>query len=142
MFLEISQNSQENTCARSSFLIKFQAKFATLLKKRLWHRSFPVNFCEMCKNTFSYRAPPEAVSARILSNLWTVLFDLMDNKKNNNKTNVHHNVFFECSISLSQSHQSVSVLKYWEKQFSDDRILLETEHSDEQDKRELFDYDS
>ena len=25
MFLEISQNSQENTCARVSFLIKFQA---------------------------------------------------------------------------------------------------------------------
>ena len=33
MFLEISQNSQENTCAR----------LATLLKKRLWHRCFPVN---------------------------------------------------------------------------------------------------
>ena len=26
MFLEISQNSQENTCARVSFLIKLQAK--------------------------------------------------------------------------------------------------------------------
>ena len=25
VFLEISQNSQENTCARDSFLIKFQA---------------------------------------------------------------------------------------------------------------------
>ena len=42
VFLEISQNSQENTCARSSFLIKLQA--STLLKKRLWHRCFPVNF--------------------------------------------------------------------------------------------------
>ena len=37
VFLEISQNSQENTCARVSFLI-------TLLKKRPWHRCFPVNF--------------------------------------------------------------------------------------------------
>ena len=27
MFLEISQNSQENTCARDSFLVKLQAKF-------------------------------------------------------------------------------------------------------------------
>ena len=27
MFLEISQNSQENTCARVSFLIKLQAAF-------------------------------------------------------------------------------------------------------------------
>ena len=35
VFLEISQNSQENTCARGSFLIKlqaeYQAEFATLL---------------------------------------------------------------------------------------------------------------
>ena len=43
VFLEILQNSQENTCARVSFLIKLQA---TLLKKRLWHRSFPVNFAK------------------------------------------------------------------------------------------------
>ena len=27
VFLEISQNSQENTCARASFLIKLQATF-------------------------------------------------------------------------------------------------------------------
>ena len=37
VFLEISQKSQENTCARVSFLIK-------LLIKRLWHRCSPVNF--------------------------------------------------------------------------------------------------
>ena len=46
MFLEILQNSQENSCARVSFLIKLQVflRPATLLKKRLWHRCFPVNF--------------------------------------------------------------------------------------------------
>ena len=44
VFLEISQNSQENTCASVSFLIKLQAVPATLLKKRPWHRCFPVNF--------------------------------------------------------------------------------------------------
>ena len=38
--LEISQNSQKNTCARVSFLIKLQA---FLLKKGLWHRCFFVN---------------------------------------------------------------------------------------------------
>ena len=32
LFLEISQNSQENNCARVSFLIKLQAGPATLLK--------------------------------------------------------------------------------------------------------------
>ena len=36
VFLEISQNSQENTCARASFLIKLQAsRPATVLKKRI-----------------------------------------------------------------------------------------------------------
>ena len=46
-FLEISKNSQENTCARVSFSITLQAsglRPATLLKKRLWRRCFPVNF--------------------------------------------------------------------------------------------------
>ena len=33
VFLEISQNSQENTCARVSFLIKLQAPPATLLNR-------------------------------------------------------------------------------------------------------------
>ena len=37
MFLEISQNSQENTCVRASFLIKLQA--------------FSCEFCEISKNT-------------------------------------------------------------------------------------------
>ena len=40
VFLEISRNSQENTCARVSLL---QAAPAALLKKRLWHSCFPVN---------------------------------------------------------------------------------------------------
>ena len=35
VFLEISQSSQENPCARAFFL-----------KKRLWHRCFPVNFAK------------------------------------------------------------------------------------------------
>ena len=53
VFLKISQNSQENTCARVSFLIKLQASQpATLLKKRLWHRCFPVNFAKFLRTTF------------------------------------------------------------------------------------------
>ena len=50
VFLDISQNSQENTCARVSFLMKLRP--ATLLKKRLWHRCFPVNFDEFLKTPF------------------------------------------------------------------------------------------
>ena len=40
VFLEISQNSQENICARVSFL----------------------KICKISKNTFSYRTPPAAAS--------------------------------------------------------------------------------
>ena len=35
VFLELTQNSQENTCVRVSFLIKLQASESALLKKRL-----------------------------------------------------------------------------------------------------------
>ena len=51
VFLEILQNSQENTCARVSFLIKLQGP-AALLKKRLWHRCFPVNFAKFLRTLF------------------------------------------------------------------------------------------
>ena len=52
VFLEISQNSQENTCARDSFLIKLQANPATLLKKSLWYRYFHVNFAKFLRTRF------------------------------------------------------------------------------------------
>ena len=45
VFFKISQNSQENTCIGVSFLKKIAAwRPAALLKKRLKHRCFPVNF--------------------------------------------------------------------------------------------------
>ena len=50
-----SQNSQENTCVRVSFLIKLQACGlwpATLLKKRLRYRCFPLNFAEFLRIPF------------------------------------------------------------------------------------------
>ena len=51
--LEISQNSQENICGRVSFLIKLMAEVCnSLLKKRLWHRCFPVNFVKFLRTPF------------------------------------------------------------------------------------------
>ena len=47
MFLEILQNSQENTCTRVSFL----------MERRLWHRYFSVNFAKFSKNIFFFRTP-------------------------------------------------------------------------------------
>ena len=55
VFLEISWNSQENTCARASFLIKScTCKF---IKKETLAQVFSCEFCEISKNTFSYRTP-------------------------------------------------------------------------------------
>ena len=44
VFKEIFKNSMENTCARVSFLIK-----NFIIKKRLWHRCFPVNFAKFLR---------------------------------------------------------------------------------------------
>ena len=69
VFLEISQNSQENTCARVSFSIKFQAAPATLLKKRVWYRCFPVNFAKFLINFF-YRTPLGDCFYNIIQVIW------------------------------------------------------------------------
>ena len=46
-------NSQENTCARVSFFNKVAGlRPATLLKKRLRHRCFPVTFTKFLRTTF------------------------------------------------------------------------------------------
>ena len=50
--LKISENSQENTSASVSFLTKLRARLATLLKKRLWHSCFYVNFAKFLKTRF------------------------------------------------------------------------------------------
>ena len=48
----VLRNFAKNTCARVSFLIKLQAKPATLLKKRLWHRCFSANYAKFLKTPF------------------------------------------------------------------------------------------
>ena len=50
VFLEISQNSQENTCVRDSFLINSLAQV------------FSFEFCGISKSTFFYRTLPAAAS--------------------------------------------------------------------------------
>ena len=57
VFIEILENSRENTCARVSFLIKLQVRPATFLKNRLWRRCFPVNFGIFLRTRFFYRTP-------------------------------------------------------------------------------------
>ena len=50
-FLEILQNSQENTCANKQTPVKTPQP-ATLLKKKLWYRCFPVNFAKFLRTPF------------------------------------------------------------------------------------------
>ena len=50
VFLEISQNSKENTCATVSFLIKLQA--CNFIKKDTLAQVFSCEFCEISQNTF------------------------------------------------------------------------------------------
>ena len=54
VFLEISQNSQENTFARFSFSIKLQAETLSQV--------FFCEFCEISESTFFHRTPLVAAS--------------------------------------------------------------------------------
>ena len=73
VFLEISQISQENTCARASQSLRP----ATLSKKTL-AQVFSCEFCEISKNTFFYKTPLVGASALrsfiIQNNIHTVKF--------------------------------------------------------------------
>ena len=57
VFLKFSQNSQENTCARASFLIKLQAETCNFISKETLAQLLSCKFCEIFKNTFFYRKP-------------------------------------------------------------------------------------
>ena len=52
VLLEISQISQENTCARVSFLIKLQAEPCNFFKKKTLGQVFSCEFCEISRKTF------------------------------------------------------------------------------------------
>ena len=57
MFLKISQNSQQNTCARVPFLINFPASGLQLYqkkkKKKDWHSCFLTNFVKFLRLFFA-----------------------------------------------------------------------------------------
>ena len=52
MLLKILQNTQENACARVSFLIKLQAEACNFIKKETVAQVFSCEFCEIFQNTF------------------------------------------------------------------------------------------
>ena len=57
VFLQISQYSQENTCARVSFLITLQASGCNFIKKEALAQALFLEFCEISENTVSYKTP-------------------------------------------------------------------------------------
>ena len=65
VFLEILQNSQENTCVRVSFLIKCRPDACNFIKKETLAEGFSCEFCEIFTNIFCYRTPPMAASAHM-----------------------------------------------------------------------------
>ena len=60
--LKIWENSQEDTCARVSFLIKLQAGACKFIKKETLAQESSCGFCKISKNTFFYRTPLVAAS--------------------------------------------------------------------------------
>ena len=54
VLLKISQNSQENTCVRVSFLIKA----CNFIQKETLAQVFSCEFCKISKNTFSHKTSP------------------------------------------------------------------------------------
>ena len=71
VFLESSQNSQENTCTRVFLLNKvadLRPQACNFIKKETWAQVFSCEFCEISWNTF------------FTEHLWGTIFKLASNK--------------------------------------------------------------
>ena len=70
LFLEISENSRENTCARVSFLIELPTYARNIIKKENLARCFPVNFEKFLSTAFFI----EHLCWLLLRNLWNIIW--------------------------------------------------------------------
>ena len=86
LFREISQNSQENTCARVSLLLSCRQRSATFLKKKPWHRCFLWILWNFEEHLFLQN-----------TSLWWLLLVLQN----------------RCSYKFPYIHQKISVLKFF-----------------------------
>ena len=62
VFSKISQNSQQNTCVRVSFLIQLQDETYNFIKKETLAQVFSSELCDIFEKTFFYSTPPVAAS--------------------------------------------------------------------------------
>ena len=73
MLLKTSQKFTGTNLCQSLFFNKVAPlKPVTLLKKRLWHSCFPVNFATFLRTLF-YRTPPLAASGLIECLDWAIV---------------------------------------------------------------------
>ena len=96
VILEISQNSQENTCV-SLFFIKKETLTQVLF----------FEFCNIPKNTFSYKTPPVAAS---------VISQYIDTRKMNRIWDVTLNIYLPEIRHLEPlRHRKHNFLKFFSK---------------------------
>ena len=77
MFLEISQNLQENTCVRVSFLIKLQAKACNFIKKETVAHVFSCEFCKISSKHLFCRTHLVAASASTIFQILVLVNDVI-----------------------------------------------------------------
>ena len=99
VFLEIWQNSQENTSTRV-FFNKVAGLACNFIEKETWAQEFSCEFCEMSKYIFSYRTSPVAASDLgykwVLFSCWLNFFGF------NIYKDLFHNIFqFKLFIRLN-----------------------------------------
>ena len=93
VFLEISQNSQQSSCARACFLIKLQASGLQLyIKKETLIQLFSSEFSEISKNTVLCRTPLVAGSEDLAALRDSLLFGHWEN------TYLAENLFITASV--------------------------------------------
>ena len=118
MLLKISQNSKENKCVGDFFNKVTVLRPATLLKKSLWHRFFPVNFTKFLRIPFFVyylRWLPQGVTKICLleNNFWSPKCGLFTSwryfKISQTNTFLCHNGFYK--ISLNMKHPPKFVRK-------------------------------
>ena len=87
VFLKVWQKSKESICVGVSFLMN-----ATLLKNRLRHRFFPVNFAKIFRALFFYRT----TSRRLLLKTLLIYEDYSRFSNRETKTEVWEKFFENC----------------------------------------------
>ena len=105
MFLEILKNSQENTCARVSFLTKLQtSSVCNFIKKETLEQLFSCKFCEISKNTFfieHLRATASALKDALKKSVLQIL------QKNNKLIKIWANSFLERLLQVKSLEKLV-----------------------------------